>query len=339
MSGPNGGRQQPTYVKYLRKGVEYIREHPEQAAIAGLAGLVLFGDSEEESQYDIQFVIWDVEHGDSMFIDSPEENIVVDLGRHQNGFSPTDYLNQNGVDNIDWLIISHPDKDHIRDIVAFDDRYDNSLYTRPDGAARYIRHRKENIYPNDELYQAIVGKFLEFEERRFSYREPPIDLGQLRVYEFELSPDELRMAPVHELDSDERGPSLNNLSILNVFEYNDFKLATMGDLEQDGIELLLERPAVRRALQGTDVLVAPHHGWKSSYSPDLFDIISPNIVAISDAGGTEHSAAQKYSHQASGKTVEKRDGQSVVRNVVTTRKDGAIYLGANSADDYRVTID
>lgn len=336
MDGRGG---QPSYVKYLQRGIDYIRENPETAAVAGLAGLLLLGDSEEDSQYDIQFVIWDVEHGDSMFIDSPEENIVVDLGRHQNGFSPTNYLNQNGVDNIDWLIVSHPDKDHIRDIVDFDDRYDISLYTRPDGAARYISHRKENIYPNDDLYQDITGKFLEFEERRFSYHEPPIDLGQLQVYEFELSPDELRMTPAHELDSDERGPSLNNLSILNVFEYNGFKLSTMGDLEQEGIELLLERPAVRRALQGTNVLVAPHHGRESSYSTDLFDIISPDIVAISDAGGTEHSAARKYSHQASGKTVERRDGQSVVRNVVTTRKDGAIYLGANSTDDYRVTIE
>ncbi|MGQ3331246.1 ComEC/Rec2 family competence protein [Halorubrum sp. FL23] len=330
---------QPSYVKYLEKGVEYIRDNPEKAAIAGLAGLLLLGDSEEKSQYDIQFVIWDVEHGDSMFIDSPGENIVIDLGRHQNGFSPTDYLKQSGIDTIDWLIISHPDKDHIRDIVAFDDRYDISLYTRPDGAAKYIRHRQESVYPNDELYQNITGKFLEFEERRFSYHEPPIDRGQLRVYEFSLSPSELGMTPAHELDTDERGPSLNNLSILHVFEYNGFKLVTMGDLEEDGIELLLERSDVRRALRGTNVLVAPHHGRESSYSTKLFDTISPDLVVVSDAGGTEHSAVQKYSHQASGKTADRRDSDSVVRNVVTTRKDGAIYFGANSSDDYRVTID
>lgn len=330
---------QPSYVKYLQRGIEYIRENPERAAIAGLAGLWLLGDSEEESQYDTQFVIWDVEHGDSMFIDSPEGNIVVDLGKHRNGFSPTGYLNQNGVDNVDWLIISHPDKDHIREIVDFDERYEISLYTRPDGAAGYIRDRKENIYPNDELYQDIAGKFLEFENRRFSYHEPPIDFGQLRVYEFGLSPDELGMTPVRELGSNERGPSLNNLSALNVFEYNGFKLSTMGDLEQDAIEMLLERPAVRRALEGTNVLVAPHHGRESSYSTDLFNIISPDIVAISDAGGTEHSAVEKYSFQASGKVVERREGDSAVRNAVTTRKDGAIYLGVDSADDYRVTIE
>ena len=335
----DGRDSQASYVKYLEKGIEYIQENPGKAAVAGVAGLWLLGDSEEQSQYDVQFVIWDVEHGDSMFVDSPETNIVVDLGRHQNGFSPTNHLNENGVENIDWLIISHPDKDHIRDIADFDNRYDISLYTRPEAAARYIRHRKEEAYPDDELYQDIASKYLEFENRLGSYHNQSIERGQLRVHEFSLSPDELRLTPVHELDSNEKGPSMNNLSLLNVFEYNGFKLVTLGDLEKDAIELLLERSDVKKALQGTDVLVAPHHGRDSSYSTELFDIISPDIVVISDSGGTEHSAAQKYSNQASGKRVKRRNGDSEVRNVVTTRTDGAIYLGADSDDDYRVTIE
>ncbi|SFC23975.1 competence protein ComEC [Halobiforma haloterrestris] len=330
---------EPSYMEYLQRGIDYVRDHPEQAAAAGLAGLLLFGDSDEESDYNVDFVFWDVEHGDAMFIDSPEANIVVDLGQHKNGFSPINYLSNNGVERVDWLIISHPDKDHIRDIAILDDQYDISLYSSPDEAAPYIKHKKEYTYPNDEVYQTISDKFLEFEGRRLSYQEPPIERGQLRVHEFSLSPDELGMTPAKQLSTDEKSPSLNNLSILNIFEYNGFKLSTMGDLEEKGIELLLDRADVRRALQGTDVLVAPHHGRDSSYAPRLFDYITPEIVAISDADGTEYSASQKYSHQATGKTVEHREGDSTVRNVVTTRKDGAIYLGVNSSSDYQVTIE
>lgn len=329
----------PSYVEYLQRSIDYVQEHPGQAAAAGLLGMFLLGDSDDESDYDVDVVIWDVEHGDAMFIDSPEANIVVDLGQHKNGFSPINHLSDNGVDRVDWLIISHPDKDHIRDIAMFDDQYDISLYSSPDEAVPYIEHKKEYTYPNDEVYQTISGKFLEFDGRRHSYLEPPIELGQLRVHEFSLSPDELGMTPAQQLSVGEKSPSLNNLSLLNIFEYNGFKLATMGDLEEDAIELLLGRADVRRALQGTDVLVAPHHGRDSSYAPRLFDYITPEIVAISDAGGTEYSASQKYSHQATGKTVEHREGDSAVRNVVTTRKDGAIYIGVNSNNDYQVTIE
>lgn len=329
----------PSYMEYLQRGIDYVREHPEQAAAAGLVGLLLVGDSDEESDYDIDFVFWDVEHGDAMFIDSPKANIVVDLGQHKNGFSPTEYISNNGVDRVEWLIISHPDKDHIRDIAIFDNQFDISLYSTPDEVAPYIKHKKEYSSPNDEVYQTISSKFLDFEDRRDSHLEPPIELGQLRVHEFSLSPAELGITPAQQLSVEEKSPSLNNLSLLNIFEYNGFKLTTMGDLEENGIELLLDRADVRRALQGTDVLVAPHHGRDSSYTSRLFDYITPEIVAISDAGGTEYSASQKYSHQATGKTVEHREGDSTVRNVVTTRKDGAIYVGVNSSSDYQVTIE
>jgi competence protein ComEC len=338
MSRPPRGTE-PSYLRHLQRGIDYFQKNPGKSLAAGLVGLWLLSGSEDDTGDEAQFVIWDVEHGDAMYIGTPEASIVVDLGVHQNGFSPINYLKNNGVDNLDWLIVSHPDRDHIRDFTTLDSQFDPWLYTRPDGAADYIGHRKENIYPNDDVYQEISGKCLEYEIKRQRYEEPPFDFDQLHGHEFYLTPDELGFAPASQLPTNKDAPSLNNLSVLNVFEYNGFKLTTMGDLETKGIEMLLEQPDVERAIRGTDVLVAPHHGRESSYSPWLFDVISPEIVAISDAGGTENSAAQKYENHATGKMAERRNGDSVNRNVVTTRNDGAIYFGVESAGNYRVTIE
>jgi competence protein ComEC len=124
-----------------------------------------------------------------------------------------------------------------------------------------------------------------------------------------------------------------------VFEYGDFKLASMGDLEADGIELLLERNAVVDALRSTDVLLAPHHGRQSSYSRKLLDLIEPDIVGISDSGGTENSATSRYGTDASGQVVKRRDGGDQTRYSITTRKDGVLYFGADLDGTYKVIVD
>jgi competence protein ComEC len=113
----------------------------------------------------------------------------------------------------------------------------------------------------------------------------------------------------------------------------------MGDLESDGIKLLLEKSSVVDALKGTDVLLAPHHGRRSSYSQKLLDLTEPDIVGVSDSGGTENSATSRYGTNASGQVVERRDGGEQTRYSITTRKDGVLYFGADPDGTYKIIID
>lgn len=326
----------------LRRGRNYARENPKKAVGAGalLVGLSMLGDEDDSDsdRSDFEIYVWDVEHGDAMLIKSPEANIVVDLGQHHNGFSPTNQIRKHGVEQVDLLVVSHPDLDHIQDITTFFDHFKPRYFMHPFGDLPYVEHRVHDLYPDDEGYQETAGRYLEERKRFRQSEDSPIQFGNLLVHEFSLTPDELGLKQPDDLPQD-RSPSLNNLSVLNVFEYGDFKLTTMGDLETDGIELLLEKNSVVDALKGTDVLLAPHHGRRSSYSRKLLDLTKPNIVGVSDSGGTANSATSRYGTNASGQVVERRNGGEQTRYSITTRKDGPLYFGADLDGTYKVIVD
>jgi competence protein ComEC len=328
-------------IDLVNRGLEYAHENPRKTALGGLIvgwGMLSGNEDSESTRSDLEFYVWDVEHGDAMLIKSPEANIVVDLGRHQNGFSPTKQIRKHGIEQIDLLVISHPDLDHIQDITTFFEHFTPQYIMHPSGDLPYIEHKKNKQYPNDQSYQAIAGEYVRTRKNHNHVMDSPLQFGELVVHEFSLTPEELGFSQPDQLPND-RCPSLNNLSVLNIFEYNDFKLATMGDLESEAIEMMLEKPGVVDALNGTDILLAPHHGRQSSFSPALLNRIDPDIIGISDSGGTEHNAISKYSRQASGKLAESRNSEDKMRYTVTTRKDGVLYFGAKSDGTYKVVID
>ena len=72
----------------------------------------------------LEMVFWDVQHGNAAYIKTPNNrHIVQDLGTGSYGddsiaFSPLKYLkNKYGLSRIDGLIVTHPHKDHISDIL------------------------------------------------------------------------------------------------------------------------------------------------------------------------------------------------------------------------------
>ena len=72
------------------------------------------------------FVFWDVQHGSAAYIRTPNgKHIVIDLGTGSYGgstpFSPLLYLkDKHNVQRLDTVVITHPHRDHLDDIVNFD---------------------------------------------------------------------------------------------------------------------------------------------------------------------------------------------------------------------------
>lgn len=65
---------------------------------------------------DFMFTLWDVEHGLSIWIQTPSgQNHCIDAGKNNDtDFSPYVHMRiLHNVKMLDYLIISHPDKDHI----------------------------------------------------------------------------------------------------------------------------------------------------------------------------------------------------------------------------------
>lgn len=330
-----------------QEAIKKIKENPGKATLGAILAIFLtykaLEDTEGDYNEDVDIYIWDVEHGDCILIKGPEENYVIDLSKHGNGFSPSKHMSKY-INEVDALIISHPDKDHIEDILNFYEEFDPSIFARPKSATGYLKHKKENVYPDDEEYQEITDKYLEVTEERYT-ETPDIKLSNsrrnqgLKVKHHSLSVNEVSPPkPLGKYDEDE-DPNINNLSLLTIVEYEGFKLVTCGDLQEEALEAFLEKESVRGDLKGTDVLIAPHHGRKSSYCSELFDVIAPDLVIVSDKSNIDPSktATDRYSDKAGGKWVESRNGknESRERYCVSTRDVGYINLKIQPRGNYK----
>lgn len=287
----------------------------------------------------LKVVVWDVQHGNATYIRTPNgKHIVIDLGigsyksakSSSSVFSPLLHLRDKwGVKELDNVIITHPHTDHIDDIFNFDKVSPRSLL-RP-------KHLSETDIRkgNQQSAKAIIDKYLGISERysnSVSSNDDPLQAdnnGGVQIQHF------------HPTAS---GTSnLNNHSIVTVVSYAGSKMIIPGDNEPPAWNELLEREDFLQAIKGTDILLAPHHGRESGYSPELFKHINPWLSIISDGRFCETSATGRYGQQTRGLTVNKRSGGTETRKCVTTRKDGVIDIefGKNSDGNryIKVTID
>lgn len=129
----------------------------------------------------------------------------------------------------------------------------------------------------------------------------------------------------------------NNLSLVLIVEYRGFKIVFGGDVESAGWrELLARYPRLTFALNGTCIYVASHHGRRNGCSDDLFNLIRPGVVIVSDAKRqyeTQDTDAW-YRQRCNGIPVI---GTSDWRYILSTRKDGSLRIDVNSNGSWVVT--
>lgn len=265
-------------------------------------------------------VFWDVQHGNATYIKTPNNtHIVQDLGTGSYGsdnkeFSPLLHLkNKYGIKQLDYIIISHPHKDHINDIMSFD-----SLSPRVLNRPKHLP--KEEIMKNvREEDKQLFEKYFEINER---YNSPvpneknprlPNNNGGVQIEVF--TPTSCDTS------------NINNHSTVTVFSYADSKVILSGDNEPPSWKELLGIEEFKKAIKDADIFLAPHHGRDSGFCSDLFEHLNPRLTIISDGRFCDTSATDRYSKITRGWTVHHRSGkESEKRFCVTTRNDGVIFV-------------
>lgn len=239
----------------------------------------------------LKFTLWDVEHGISIWIQTPNNHHHwLDLGKTSD-FSPSNYVSKEySVSNIDFLIISHPDKDHLEDLPYFiksfkDPRVLHRNKSLPDrefsgsGEAEYQQRMRE-------LHQ----RFTEPVPRNLS----PMNLdynGGVKYHTFSLNYGEF---------SDGSQLQGNNTSIVTFISYVDVLFVCPGDIEPKGwnelVHLNGNDSEIQSLINDTELrfLVAPHHGRESGYSKEMMDLIQPHAVFISDKWGASTTHPEYY---------------------------------------------
>lgn len=231
-----------------------------------------------------KMVVFNVGGALCSYLEIGENRIMVDLGS-SDSFNPvTDFLvphfkrnghpmMPDGKYRVTQLVISHPHIDHLNAICDFDDLFSPDYVTCPNDKTE-----------NDSLDVLDMSQFdNETEEvkrlkRMYQFRHLPLrpSIGQGgddRQYLFYLHPknveDDKRLSSGGECYQ-------NNVSLVNLFVINGHHILLPGDIMSNGMETLInDNPELKRELQKHRlcVLVAPHHGLRSSFPTSLFNTI------------------------------------------------------------------
>ncbi len=272
--------------------------------------------------------IWDVLHGLGIYINTPNnKHIIIDAGVNEGGFSPIYHLNKKyGVKKIDWAIITHPHKDHI-------DEIKNISFLEPEVLSRPQQITRKNFDWKEikEQDRDIFEEYFNLSEKYSQSVNPlngPIsenNLGGVNIKTFIP-----QNCPIE---------NLNNQSIVTILTYSGSKILIPGDNELISWKELLSREDFLEAVNGTDILIAPHHGRESGYCKELFEKINPKLIVISDSPKTDTSATSRYSNHAIGWKVHSRSGQEIKeRFVLSTRLDGMIEIKSYSQNGQNYLI-
>lgn len=241
----------------------------------------------------------DVGQGDSILIQSDECNILIDGGEKGNASYIEGYLNQNGVDTLDYVIGTHPHSDHIGALptIITDCNVENVILPKID----------DSDIPTTRIYElllnAIADKGLKITSAKVG---TSYDLGNATL---EI------VAPNSSDYSD-----LNDYSVVTILTHGDNKFLLTGDASNTSEKEMIEN----NLLEDVDVLKVGHHGSDTATSQEFLDIVKPEYAVIMCGQGN------KYNHPCE-ETMDKLQAISGIE-IFRTDLDGTIVATSNGVD-------
>ncbi len=238
--------------------------------------------------------IIDVGQGSATLIQEGNKGILIDTGEDDYGEYLVSYINSCGVDELEYVIASHPHSDHIGGIVDVFKAFKVGTVVMPELSEKNIPTTR--VYENmmnyiidkdmDVLFPE-VGKTIHLENTAVSF------LGPVRQTE-----------------------DLNNMSLIcRVDTFGGTKAMILGDAEK------YELSSVYETVLGeykSDILVMGHHGSRTSVYKPLLNAVDASVAIIScgrdNDYGHPHKEALNYVSQK-GLTLYRtdKDGDIVFR--------------------------
>lgn len=260
-----------------------------------------------ESGEDASFsaTMLDVGQGLSVLIQSDGQNMLYDGGNRSHSSYVVAYLQQHGVDHLDYMVASHYDEDHIAGLVGV-------LNTATVDTI---------ICPDYETDSKIYQSFINGEEKSGAKVEhPDADTEYM-----------LGNAKIDILHDDPSMNGENNRSIAVKVTYGTFSMILTGDSEEEAEDAMISSGEDLHA----DLYVAGHHGSSSSSSQKFLQAVSPSYAWISCGLGNSYGHPHKETMQKF-----QNDGIQIFRTdkqgEVTVYSNGSSYwFSTTPSDDWK----
>ena len=197
----------------------------------------------------------DVGHGDSTLILCGEQAMMIDCGDSTQGESLQSYLRNQGVTGLDYLVLTHPDKDHIG------------------GSPAVLTE-----FPVGQVFQSDYKKGSEEEEylqRTLAYKQIDAVVPEVGE-EYQLGEAWFTiLGPVGRYEES------NDCSIALLLHFGENTFLFTGDAEKDAEKDMLENSEKPGLSLKADVYQVGHHGSKSSTKKKFLSAVAPEYAVIS----------------------------------------------------------
>ena len=270
--------QKKALGKYAKKAKQkYDSQNPKQkkktlktvipAVIILIIGFVVWyisggiGTETDVEKLSVHYI--DVGQGDSIYITSGGEGMLIDCGESGDADSVISYLDNMGVVKIDYVVGTHPHSDHMGGMSKIVEHFDIGEMIIP--------HIDDSDTPTTKYFEkflnACAEKSLSLTEAELGRK---IEVGDA---EFEI------IAP-----NSQDYSNVNNYSVSFIMHHGENSFIFTGDAEKLAENEMIEK----NVLEDIDVYKAGHHGSDTSSSEDFLNIIKPDYAVISCGEGNSY---------------------------------------------------
>jgi beta-lactamase superfamily II metal-dependent hydrolase len=212
---------------------------------------------------ELEVYVFGLANADAVLITTENHVVMIDTGENQHGRYIAERLTEKEISHIDYLIITHFDRDHVG------------------GAHRIINsvEVRNVIVPN---YQKISRSVERFEEAMNEANIVPSVLAEIISFtlddaEFTVYPSQLDFIVFGNDDDDDdeesTAPRENNFSVAVTVQHGENNFIFTGDAMSGRLRELLLTEAITSV--DFDFLKIPHHGRHNRRSVEFINAVSP----------------------------------------------------------------
>lgn len=206
----------------------------------------------ETDELRIHFI--DVGQADCILIELPtDEEILIDAGNRDDSQVIINYLEQLGIDDIEYFILTHPHEDHIGFAPAVLDYYDVERVYMPD------------VAQDSQIYRDTIFSIENGETELIKAKAGTSIINSEDISFYVLAPNSMWYSET------------NEYSLVTRLTYKDTSFLFTGDAES-----VSETEIINAGYDiDSDLLKVGHHGGRTSTSQSFLDCVSPEYAVIS----------------------------------------------------------
>ena len=219
-----------------------------------IIAIIVYTGSKSKKEYNFKMYFFNAGKADSVLISNNDKYILIDTGEDNLSDEILTYLKNNNITKIDYLIITHFDKDHVGSASSIIDNIEveNVLQSNVP---------KESIYYNNYLSSLNIKGIT-----------PQTISGDI---EFSLG----------DLDIKVNGPTIvydnndsNNSSLIVSIKYGNTNYLFTGDIQNERI-----KDYITNNTDTYDFLKIPYHGHYQKKLDDLIEVVKPKYAVITSS--------------------------------------------------------